>query len=311
MVVGMEGAGGDGRAAVGRDHPQLIGLVELQRLEVAGQKHQAALRRVVGDARDGRGLGLRLLRERDADGSGIGERVEQLAGGSGSHVEPMDLRGLGGDAFVQRLVVSVEAVGGRTPRWRRFAEDRSAAPEGGDRGRGLRRCDGLGKGDGNDLLLPRHLLQQAFACRGGRLFELRGQGAGGEVAVDAGEFGAALHAAVEMVGDGRGLIRCQELHCVEDEVFGVGMVAGAAGAGKLEWLIGAHDWNAFLSVSRALRMRVFTVPSGSPVISAISECVRPSKKAISRVLRCSVGRSLMTPRACSIRKLRSASSARL
>ena len=36
-------------------------------------------------------------------------------------------------------------------------------------------------------------------------------------------------------------------------------------------------------------MRVLTVPSGSPVISAISEWVRPSKKAISRVLRCSRG----------------------
>ena len=42
-------------------------------------------------------------------------------------------------------------------------------------------------------------------------------------------------------------------------------------------------------MSSALRMRVLTVPSGSPVISAISEWVRPSKKAISRVLRCSRG----------------------
>ena len=58
-------------------------------------------------------------------------------------------------------------------------------------------------------------------------------------------------------------------------------------------------------------MRVFTVPSGSPVISAISEWVSPSKKAISSVLRCSAGRRTTALRARSISRERSASSARL
>ena len=62
-----------------------------------------------------------------------------------------------------------------------------------------------------------------------------------------------------------------------------------------------HAWNAFLSVNSALRIRVLTVPSGSPVISAISECVRPSKNAISKVLRCSVGSNFTAARARSIK----------
>ncbi len=69
--------------------------------------------------------------------------------------------------------------------------------------------------------------------------------------------------------------------------------------------------NAFLSVVSALRILVFTVPSGSPVISAISECVSPSKNAISSVFRCSIGSWTITPRAFSIMLFRSASSARL
>src|SRR6185503_19686509 len=39
--------------------------------------------------------------------------------------------------------------------------------------------------------------------------------------------------------------------------------------------------NAFLSASSPERIRVFTVPSGSPVLLAISVCVKPSKNAIS------------------------------
>ena len=57
----------------------------------------------------------------------------------------------------------------------------------------------------------------------------------------------------------------------------------------IEVYVVVHALNAFLSVSSALRILVLTVPSGSPVISAISECVRPSKKAISRVFLCSGG----------------------
>ena len=49
------------------------------------------------------------------------------------------------------------------------------------------------------------------------------------------------------------------------------------------------------SVSTAERRRVFTVPSGSPVRSAISLCVSPSKYASSMAARCSFGRFSSAP----------------
>ena len=49
--------------------------------------------------------------------------------------------------------------------------------------------------------------------------------------MDAGELVAAVGAALEVVRDGGGLVGGEELHGVEDEVFGLG-VARAAGAGK-------------------------------------------------------------------------------
>src|ERR1700722_5267961 len=51
-----------------------------------------------------------------------------------------------------------------------------------------------------------------------------------------------------------------------------------------------HDNKFRFKLSTALRMRVFTVPSGSPVLLAISLCVNPSKYASSIAARCSLGR---------------------
>src|SRR5260370_12908596 len=53
--------------------------------------------------------------------------------------------------------------------------------------------------------------------------------------------------------------------------------------------------------SIADRIRVFTVPSGSPVFAAISECVMPSKYAHSNANRCPSGNLPITARTFSHR----------
>src|SRR5215472_2858705 len=68
--------------------------------------------------------------------------------------------------------------------------------------------------------------------------------------------------------------------------------------------------NAFLKASNPVRMRVLMVPSGSPVLPAISVCVMPSKNAISSVLRCSWGSCARTPRTLSTASFCAASSSR-
>ena len=88
----------------------------------------------------------------------------------------------------------------------------------------------------------------------------------------------ALFAMSHMQHNLRRFVRRKELHGEQRQIVLIVM------SGR------AHALNAFLSVINALRILVLTVPSGSPVISAISECVSPSKNAISRVLRCSSGR---------------------
>src|SRR5262249_58188836 len=52
---------------------------------------------------------------------------------------------------------------------------------------------------------------------------------------------------------------------------------------------------ALRSRSSPLRIRVFTVPSGSPGCAAISLCVRPSKYASSRTRRRAAGRCVTAP----------------
>src|SRR5665213_2151729 len=161
-----------------------------------------------------------------------------------------------------------------------------------------------------ELLLARNLAEQTLAGRGGGRFEAGGENGQHEVAMDAAQLGGAFGAMREMVRDRRGLIAIHKPHGVEREVRGIGMPVRSDEKG-LAAVRSHYDWKAFLSESSALRMRVLTVPSGSPVISAISLWVRPSKKAISRVFCCSRGNCCIAPRARFIITERSASSARL
>ena len=50
-----------------------------------------------------------------------------------------------------------------------------------------------------------------------------------------------------------------------------------------------HALNAFRTLVSAIRILVFTVPSGSPFSFAISACVMPPKNASSTLSRCSAG----------------------
>src|SRR5271156_4959837 len=56
-----------------------------------------------------------------------------------------------------------------------------------------------------------------------------------------------------------------------------------------------HGDKVRFKLSTAVRIRVFTVPSGSPVLVAISLCVKPSKYASSMAARCSVERFSNAP----------------
>src|ERR1035441_11036272 len=53
LVVGVEGAGGDGRGAVGGDDPEFVGFVGPERVEVAGEEDEGALFRI-GDRKSTR-----------------------------------------------------------------------------------------------------------------------------------------------------------------------------------------------------------------------------------------------------------------
>ena len=108
--------------------------------------------------------------------------------------------------------------------------------------------------------------------------QIDGMSVDSQIALHSGELATALDAALDMLCHRGGLVRGEQLHGKQSKVVLFDMSRAA------------HALNAFLSVDSALRIRVLTVPSGSPVISAISECVRPSKNAISSVFRCSVGR---------------------
>src|SRR5262249_39385331 len=104
----------------------------------------------------------------------------------------------------------------------------------------------------------------------------------GQVAAQRFKLAAAFLARSQMRLQFRTRIVLECAHGVERQVF-------------RELCVVRHE-NAFLNASNAERMRVFTVPSGSPVLPAISVCVMPSKKAISRAWRCSWGSPASTPR---------------
>ncbi len=102
---------------------------------------------------------------------------------------------------------------------------------------------------------------------------LRRTGDHGKISLKEGKLIAAEGTALQMQTDLLILFRTKELQRKECEIFWIDVP------------IRVHACSPFLSVNNALRIRVFTVPSGSPVISAISECVSPSKNAISSVFR--------------------------
>src|SRR5215470_1827896 len=77
-----------------------------------------------------------------------------------------------------------------------------------------------------------------------------------------------------------------------------------------ELFVHAHAANTFLKTSSPVRILVFIVPNGSPVFSAISLWLSPSKYAISRAERCVGGIPWSAPRTLSIARALSASKAR-
>src|SRR5271170_6566158 len=111
--------------------------------------------------------------------------------------------------------------------------------------------------------------------------------------------GATICALIQMRLHVAILLRCQRLHGIERQVF-------LRDVRRL-----AQTCNAFLIVISANRILVFTVPSGSPVFSEISEWLNPSKKASSTDFCCSTGSESITPRTFSSSEFRSASCARL
>ena len=105
-----------------------------------------------------------------------------------------------------------------------------------------RRSLGLGGSDGDDFLLAGNLPEQTLAGELRGRLGVDGEGVGGEIAKDAGEFVAALGAMREMVRDDGGFFGGEQLHGVEHQVVGLGM-ARAAGVGGAERRVG-HDCRA-------------------------------------------------------------------
>ena len=103
----MEGACGNGCGAVGGDDPELIGLVGLERIEIAGEEDEGALFRIVGNSAAGARFGLGFAGEADADGPGIGECVEQLVCGGCAGGEARDLATLCGEVIAEGFAVLV------------------------------------------------------------------------------------------------------------------------------------------------------------------------------------------------------------
>ena len=127
--------------------------------------------------------------------------------------------------------------------------------------RGLDRCYAL---DWYYFFLAGYLFHQALAGQGRGRVHVDRMGVHGQIALDVGQLLTALRALLHVSRDGPGFVFAQQLHGKQSQIFRFDM------SGQV------HDWKAFLNVVRALRILVFTVPSGSPVISAISEWVRPS-----------------------------------
>ena len=138
--------------------------------------------------------------------------------------------------------------------------------------------DGGGLGGEDGLRLFGDLAHEALAGGGRGRDYVGGHGVGDEVALQLGDLAAAEVAGLCVHLGLTHAVLGQKLEREEDEVVFRDVIADG------------HASSSFLRLNSALRIRVFTVPSGSPVISAISEWVSPSKYAISSVFLCSNGR---------------------
>src|SRR5579883_3097220 len=125
-------------------------------------------------------------------------------------------------------------------------------------------------------LKPRRAGSAGAAARGSlamastsrwRTLRRLGTGAGSghqrHVAAELLEFEATGGAALEVLLDGGAVVSLERAQGEKGEVLG-------------ELFVRAHPSSAFRKAIRAARMRVLIVPSGSPVLDAISVCVSPS-----------------------------------
>jgi hypothetical protein len=104
-----------------------------------------------------------------------------------------------------------------------------------------------------------NLAQDALARFGRRRRYVRDHGVGGEIPLQFGNFAAAEVAGLRVNLGLTHTVVGQKLEREEYEVVFRDVIADR------------HASSSFLRLNRALRIRVFTVPKGSPVISAISE----------------------------------------
>jgi len=115
--------------------------------------------------------------------------------------------------------------------------------------------------DADRLRLLGHLAHEALAGWQRRRLEVGGHGVGHEIALEPGNFVVAEVAGLNVLASLAHAVFGQKLEGEEDEVVVGDMISGSQG----------HASSSFLRLKSALRMRVLTVPRGSPVISAISE----------------------------------------
>ena len=99
----------------------------------------------------------------------------------------------------------------------------------------------------------------------------------GEIPLQPGEFATARLTSRDVQANGRRLFCRESLKRVERQVV------------LRNVLPFPHASSLFRRLFSAVRILVFTVPSGWPVFAAISACVNPSKNAISNEFCCSGG----------------------
>src|SRR5437764_11221654 len=137
-----------------------------------------------------------------------------------------------------------------------------------------------------------HCCQQALARALRRSWANGGKSEHCHIGINLAKFAPACLAILEMATHLRSLLLRQLAHREEHQIVD-------------DLLMVSHAASTFRRLSRAARMRVLTVPSGSPLLLEISEWVSPSKNAISSGLRCSMGRRSTAARIFAMIMLRS------